>query len=302
MALRIDSSLAQPDVTAGGRPSVSTHELESPRFTRELERASRAGGRAAHEVKVVSPTRTALGTREAAGALHRAWQSHMGQPPSDGTLSILVGQWAHETGRGKAMLNYNFGGIKGTGPSGMSTVYGTREGWGDSEVRVRDRFRAYASAEEGAADYLSLLVRRYPEAVRAAGAEDATGFVRALEAGGYFTGNGADYARSVTALAREALASGFGTRSGETRIESMPEAIGGTPEAAAASQAAALLAGGQPSGGALVSARTAQARPSARAEAPVDPYPRLGSFYDEVNRAALLMSALRIAGSDERQG
>src|SRR5258705_12574980 len=60
-----------------------------------------------------APTRTPLKGSEAAAALSTAWRSVTGQTPSPKFLSILVAQWSHETGRGAAMLNFNFAGLKG---------------------------------------------------------------------------------------------------------------------------------------------------------------------------------------------
>src|SRR6266571_5017730 len=54
------------------------------------------------------PTRTPLTGGEAASALSKAWQAVTGQAPNPKLLSVLVAQWAHETGRGESMLNYNF--------------------------------------------------------------------------------------------------------------------------------------------------------------------------------------------------
>lgn len=159
---------------------------------------------------VVAPRVTALGGEEASQALARAYEAVVGEPPSQQTLAVLTAQWAHETGRGASMLNYNFGGAKGVGPSGLTVEARTREGHGASERRIVDRFRAYRTAEEGATDHVRLLERRFSTALAAAQAGDAQSFVRELRAGGYFTGDPAAYARSVGALADTALASGFG--------------------------------------------------------------------------------------------
>ncbi len=250
---------------------------------------------------MVRPTRTQLSGEEAARALSSAWQQVRGEPPSPGTLSILVGQWAHETGRGASMLNYNFGGLKGTGPSGLSTACSTREGWGDSEVRVVDRFRAYGSPEEGARDYVSLLARRYPEAVKAAEQGDARGFVHALKARGYFTDNEASYTRSVHSLATLALRTGFdalgsGATGGRVELDATPQLA--DPRALAqallerSDSSAAPSAAAEPlAGGALLGRAGEYAALSVASNA----------FADEVNRAALLMSALRIADPDQRR-
>ncbi|MCA9642042.1 MAG: glucosaminidase domain-containing protein [Polyangiaceae bacterium] len=157
----------------------------------------------------VAAVRTRLSGEQAAEALSSAWESIHGEKPSKETLSILTAQWAHETGRGGSMYNYNFGGIKGSSPEGLSTSLRTREGWGKSEVTIRDSFRAYSTAEAGARDYLELLGARYGSALESAKAGDAEGFVHNLKSRGYFTGNEQAYVRSVSSMSRSALESGF---------------------------------------------------------------------------------------------
>ncbi len=149
---------------------------------------------------LVAPTRTHLDAGQASNALRAAWKSVTGEEPSDGTVRVLTAQWAHETGHGASMFNYNFGGIKGQGPSGLSVAQRTHEGWGDTERAITDRFRAYQTAEEGATDYVRLLQARFPEASAAAKNGDPVGFVHSLKARGYFTGNEGAYTRSVVAL------------------------------------------------------------------------------------------------------
>jgi hypothetical protein len=101
------------------------------------------------------------------------------------------------------MFNYNFAGIKGTSPAGLSVSQRTREGYGATERTITDNFRAYRTAEEGADDYVALLQRRFPAALDAAKAGDPAGTVRALKQSGYFTGDEVAYTRSVTSMARE---------------------------------------------------------------------------------------------------
>jgi hypothetical protein len=212
----------------------------------------------------------------------------MGRAPSQNTLSILVGQWAHETGRGSAMLNYNFGGIKGTGPSGASTVYATHEGSGASALQIRDRFRAYDSPEQGASDYLSLLQRRYPDALQAAERGDPVGFVQALKARGYFTGDEAAYTKSVAGLAQRALALGFDAlgASDSAAVDS-PDAVASMPP---------LDAGGNRAG---LNAATGV---DAHGNLLVPPGAYAHSFADEIGRVELLISALRIGQLGDKAG
>lgn len=269
MPIRFDSSLTSSPLSREPPAQVQrTGPAEARAFATVLSTREHASAQAAP--RLVAAERTRLSGDEAARALSSAWKQARGRAPSERTLAVLVGQWAHETGRGASMLNFNFGGIKGTGPSGMSAAYGTREGSGANEIRITDRFRAYASAEEGAADYVSLLARRYPEAVDAAERGDAAGFVHALKARGYFTGDEADYTASVTSLARSALASGFGALGAAAPALDRPAA------AVASAEARALDTSG------------------AQTAAPWMSMPASGVFVDEVVRAALSMSALRI--------
>jgi hypothetical protein len=159
---------------------------------------------------LVAPTRTRLDGTQAADALRTAWTNVTGEPPSQKTLSILTAQWAHETGNGGSMYNYNFGGIKGMGPSGLSVSQRTREGFGASERTITDRFRAYRTAEEGATDYVKLLTQRFPEATVSAQKGDAVGFVSGLKQRGYFTGDASAYTRSVASISNQALTQGYG--------------------------------------------------------------------------------------------
>ena len=151
----------------------------------------------------VAPVRTPITTEQASSLIAGALEEMTGEKPSSETVAVLTAQWAHETGRGASMFNYNFAGIKGTGPSGLTVAQRTREGWGASERTITDNFRAYRTAEEGALDYVKLLANRFPASFEAAKQGDAAGCVHALKREGYFTGNEDAYARSVTRIARE---------------------------------------------------------------------------------------------------
>lgn len=142
---------------------------------------------------------------EAAQHLADAWQSVFGKPPPDEALAVLWAQWALETGRGRWMVDFNFAGVKGKAPQGGSAVWWTSEGSDADSRRVRSRFRAYRSAEEGARDYVRMLKRRYPAAIRAARRGDAKGFVHALAKRGYFTSEVDAYSRALGSLARQFL-------------------------------------------------------------------------------------------------
>ncbi|MEY4551331.1 MAG: hypothetical protein RL685_7526 [Pseudomonadota bacterium] len=336
MALQLDSSLAfRPNpgtaqradaLQPGGRAQPGDRAAPDPAasaaFARALEGAGRAnpaspGAAARH----VAAQRTPLSGGEAAEALKGAWQGLTGQPPSAQTLSVLVGQWAHETGRGSAMLNYNFGGIKGTGPTGASTVYRTREGSGASEIQIQDRFRAYDTAEQGASDYLSLLTRRYPDALQAAERGDPAGFVQALKSRGYFTGDEAAYTKSVSALARQALSTGFDAL-GAAGSSFSPRALASNSPLRALGGAAEpeVLAAPEAAGAAALRALMAPPSPlDAVGASPVDidslllaarnlhspealtPGAWAHALSDEVTRVDLLISALQIGQLGEKE-
>jgi flagellar protein FlgJ len=154
-------------------------------------------------VRRVDAQRTPISASVAKDAIGRAYAELTGEALDGTGQSILTAQWAHETGHGASMYNYNFGGIKGTGPSGLSVSQRTREGYGANERQIVDQFRAYGSVDEGAKDYVRLLLNRYGDAVHAAKQGDASGFVRGLKQKGYFTGDPAAYERSIKSIANQ---------------------------------------------------------------------------------------------------
>jgi hypothetical protein len=169
--------------------------LGPTRNAARLEGAERTGNVAAVKTPVTAPQASAL--------IGDALEHMTGEKPKPETVAILTAQWAHETGHGASMYNYNFAGIKGTGPSGLTVAQRTREGYGSSERTIVDNFRAYQTAEEGARDYVGLLQRRFPAALDAAKQGDPAGTVRALKQAGYFTGDEVAYTRSVTRIAKD---------------------------------------------------------------------------------------------------
>lgn len=149
----------------------------------------------------VKAAKTPLSSGAAGDAIAKAYSELTGEPLDGRAKAILTAQWAHETGHGASMFNYNFGGIKGVGPSGLSVAQRTREGYGSGERQIVDQFRAYVDIDEGAKDYVKLLTARYGEAMTAAKQGDAEGFVRGLKQRGYFTGDPVAYARSIRSIA-----------------------------------------------------------------------------------------------------
>ena len=189
------SAVALLPTAALPRESLASAGVAGTRPLADAPKAERAG--------VVAAVRTPLTPDQASSLIAGALERQTGEPPSKETVAILTAQWAHETGRGASMFNYNFAGIKGTSPAGLSVSQRTREGYGATERTITDNFRAYRTAEEGADDYVALLQRRFPAALDAAQAGDPAGTVRALKQAGYFTGDEVAYTRSVTQMARE---------------------------------------------------------------------------------------------------
>jgi len=157
----------------------------------------------------VDPKLTPISGSLAARELKRAWKRLMHEAPSDDVVLIITAHWAHETFGGRQMYNYNFGGIKGHSSDGGSCVREAHEGSGYHVRALLDRFRAYQSVRDGAEDYLSLLIRKYPEAISAAERGDVTDFVAALKRARYFTGSESDYARSLSERVVRAAEYGF---------------------------------------------------------------------------------------------
>jgi hypothetical protein len=187
---------AAPDRVGGTASANGTDK--TGRFSEILARAA-PGARPLHGT-VVASVRTDLSSGQASESIGRAWTEVFGEEPPKGAVGMLTAQWAHETANGASMYNYNFAGIKGAGPQGFSVAQKTREGFGATERRITDHFRAYSSADEGAVDYVKLLSARYPDAIAAAKDGNAPAFVHALKAHGYFTGSEQAYTRSIVAL------------------------------------------------------------------------------------------------------
>ena len=101
-------------------PDVQSNDRVQRQPDPALEKLMATRSAASAAPALVAPVRTRLDGTQAADALRAAWTKVTGQPPSENTVAILTAQWAHETGNGGSMYNYNFGGIKGASPEGLS--------------------------------------------------------------------------------------------------------------------------------------------------------------------------------------
>jgi len=137
-----------------------------------------------------------LSAVDARSLLANAWQAVTGRVAEPHTSALLTAHWAVETDGGRCMPGHNFAGIKAA-PSARGETFSTVEGHGPAKHEIQARFRVYESPEAGALDYVSLLARRYPDAVAAAASGDSAGFARALAKGGYFTADLGAYAAAL---------------------------------------------------------------------------------------------------------
>lgn len=169
--------------------------------------APRAADRSA--TREVPARKTATSTAEIRAALARAHQTVAGEPATPELLDVLTAHVSHETALGTRMFNYNFGGIKGAGPTGESARYLTHEVTDAGEtVRLSQSFRAYGSLEAGATDYLRLMSARFPEAVQEARGGNPDAFAAALKKRGYYTATEASYAAAMRRLVADPAAIG----------------------------------------------------------------------------------------------
>ena len=157
---------------------------------------AKAPAPAAH---VVPPTRTKATLPELRAAIARACEKVHGSAPKE-LVDTLAAQASLETGSGQHMYNYNFGGIKGVGPTGLVAKCKTKEVLDGKTVQIVDGFRAYGSLDEGALDYVTTLRGRFGRSWDAAVVGDVRGFAHALKTQGYYTANEADYAKALSGL------------------------------------------------------------------------------------------------------
>jgi hypothetical protein len=162
---------------------------------------------------------TRITTPEAADALLGAVQVVTGRTPDVAGLAVLVGHSALETGNwGKGFKNWNWGNSKsslewphtyfrtGENVVGRTVMYDPPHVSRDPEHVRQTRFRAFATAHEGAVHHLRLLTGgSYRAAYAAALQGDVAGFCRLLyrptptSTYGYYTGATADPVAHYTA-------------------------------------------------------------------------------------------------------
>lgn len=160
---------------------------------------------------------TVLTPEQAMAAIHDA----VGEYVSPVCVAILTAQSSLETGRWKSIHRYNFANQKVSASwTGLYTTFTCNEliggklqwfapedsQWQNPPGHPQTRFRAFASAPQGAQEHLNFLKRdRYAKAWELAQRGDPIGFAHALHDAGYFTAAVGPYARGVDLLTAEYL-------------------------------------------------------------------------------------------------
>ena len=148
----------------------------------------------------VDPKLTPASPDKLRDAIARAYKKLTGHAPSAVTLDVLTAQASLETASGTRMFNFNFGGIKGRGPTGETAHCKTHEILGGKDVTIRDGFRAYRTLDDGALDYVKLMRDQFPRAMEQAAHGNVAGFAKALKQSHYYTADETVYATALNGL------------------------------------------------------------------------------------------------------
>ena len=201
-------SASHPDPAQQGYDNLSREvflsaqaETVVPTINRTGTARGAAGGYLTGPRTRVDRQLTSMTMTEAAGYIRSAWSRVVGSPIPNAALEILVAQWAHETGSGASMNNFNFGGLK-YGNAGLYTDYGTHETVNGERVATHADFQAYRTADEGAAHFVQFVTgRHHITAIRQylAHPGDAQVYADAMKRTGYFTSDARTYGRDLQA-------------------------------------------------------------------------------------------------------
>jgi hypothetical protein len=203
----------------GGALPFSTTTRPAPQGTGMG--APAAGVPAKSAAREVEPRRTAVTKDELRAAIGRALQRETGVRPDARLVDTLTAHASLETASGDRMYNFNFAGIKGASPAGTTAVLRTKEVLDGREVSIHDGFRAYASIDDGARDYVHLMRTRFAGAMAPASRGDLDGFAHALKQSGYYTAAEKDYAKGLASLSPSGAASGAGAKASRSLAVSL---------------------------------------------------------------------------------
>lgn len=183
--------------------------------------------------------KTPLDVRDVGRSVALAWLKLLGVMPSREVVNLLLAQWAQETWRGKSCQNFNLGNVKWTPATETDRCYracnelldevaaqkalagaekrtdadlpnvvlsgvigGKRVAWFFPD-HPASAFRAFATLDEGAIDYVSILRTRFESAWPYLERGDALAFAGALKRARYYTAPEAEYATGLRSLAKE---------------------------------------------------------------------------------------------------
>jgi hypothetical protein len=142
------------------------------------------------EENQVAPKRTKLTPAEAREYLRRALASALGRPPTAAELAMLMAQSAFETAAWQAMWWWNFG---------NSTQMKSRAGvqWYVLKDTPGYRYRAFDSADAGAAYFVNLIKTRFTKAWDVLSSGSPPLYASALKEQSYYTGDEQKYASGL---------------------------------------------------------------------------------------------------------
>jgi hypothetical protein len=158
-----------------------------------------------------------LSEAEAAFSLREAWKKVYGGYPKDASIALLWAQSALETGRWKAIRNYNFGNIKYSSGTPFTMFRCNELLWDNKKKKMviewfnpphrQTWFRAYKTAIDGAEDYIRFVSqkKRYRKAWAQVIAGDPVAYSHELKIAGYYTASEKKYTKGVVSLTNEFL-------------------------------------------------------------------------------------------------
>ncbi len=149
----------------------------------------------------VPAVRTKVSVADLVEALRRAWTARW-TPPRRWSLVLLAAQWGIETADGASMWCWNIGNVKRMAGHPWTMLDNVPENINGKKVVFRPphpqtHFRAFASLDDGAAEYLDILFRRFGVAWPAVVSGDALQFAHQLKRSRYFTADEHAYASAL---------------------------------------------------------------------------------------------------------
>jgi hypothetical protein len=132
---------------------------------------------------------------EVKSALRDAWSKKGYGEADESALNLMTAQIWLESGGSGRLMNYNLGGMKGKGSSGLTVLAKTHEVENGVSVQTKDWFRAYKSLDEAIDNYVGTL-HSFKKAFSVLSSGHATddSYAAALKEGRYMTASAESYA------------------------------------------------------------------------------------------------------------